>query len=219
MIDAVVRALSLNASDETGGEETHDALDLERLQRVCSPRATVGATETVALVLDRKSYFNGIVALVGGPLNAIYHDVVRKYKALESRPPGSRGGALFRDGSADTNDRGVPRVVFIVGSRRLSTFLQNTRPATSDRTPKRRERTGFCSRRYCHSRHFKDVVSKFALGGLRRASCRLGAKAKHTLRSNRSISSFVVDENEYSNAGTPDCLEKYLKIQGWSGTL
>ena len=39
-----------------------------------------------------------------------------------------------------------------------------------------------------------------------RAYCEYVAMQEHVV-------SLVVDENEYSNVGTPDCLEKYLKTK------
>lgn len=53
MIDAVVRALSLDASDEcVVVTNFDDAMNSERFGVVRLPRATVGATETVALALE-----------------------------------------------------------------------------------------------------------------------------------------------------------------------
>merc|ERR1712159_832504 len=56
MIDAVVRALSLDASDEcVVVTNFDDAMDSDRFGVVRLPRATVGATETVALALEDAS--------------------------------------------------------------------------------------------------------------------------------------------------------------------
>jgi NDP-sugar pyrophosphorylase family protein len=88
MIDAVVRALSLDASDEcVVVTNFDDAMDSERFKHVGLPRATVGATETVALALEDASLTPNTSSLLLVDCDAIYHcDVVRKFKALESRP-------------------------------------------------------------------------------------------------------------------------------------
>ena len=88
MIDAVVRALSLDASDEcVVVTNFDDAMDSDRFKHVRLPRATVGATETVALALEDASLTPNTSSLLLVDCDAIYHcDVVRKFKALESRP-------------------------------------------------------------------------------------------------------------------------------------
>ena len=86
MIDAVVRALSLEASDECVVVTNFD-MESERFKVVRLPRATVGATETVALALEAGEVTPSASSLLLVDCDAIYHcDVVRKFKALESRP-------------------------------------------------------------------------------------------------------------------------------------
>ena len=88
MLDAAVRSLSLDASDEcVVVTNFDDAMDSDRFKHVRLPRATVGATETVALALEDASLTPNTSSLLLVDCDAIYHcDVVRKFKALESRP-------------------------------------------------------------------------------------------------------------------------------------
>ena len=148
MIDAVVRSLSLDASDEcVVVTNFDDAMDSDRFGVVRLPRATVGATETVALALEDASLTPNTSSLLLVDCDAIYHcDVVRKFKALESRPE-VRAAVLCFEESAE-EQRGEARGVFVrrVSRGRRSSDAPSRRSNASDRTPTRgvlvRERGG-----------------------------------------------------------------------------
>ena len=208
MIDAVVRALSLDASDEcVVVTNFDDAMHSERFGVVRLPRATVGATETVALALEDASVTPNTSSLLLVDCDAIYHcDVVRKFKALESRPE-VRAAVLCFEESAEER-RGEAkysyvespgdggRVTRIAAKRRIGPYAN----------------TG--AYWFASEAEFlaiaKDVVKN---GKFEKGEAYVSCVLREYVAMQEHVVSVVVDENEYSNVGTPDCLEKYLKTK------
>lgn len=208
MIDVVVRALSLDASDEcVVVTNFDDAMDSERFKVIRLPRATVGATETVALALEAGEVTPNASSLLLVDCDAIYHcDVVRKFKALESRPEVRAAVLCFEESAEDQKREAKYSYVESTGDGgRVSAIAEKRRVGPYANTG---------AYWFASEAEFlaiaKDVVKN---GKFERGEAYVSCVLREYVALQEHVISVVVEENEYSNVGTPDCLENYLKTK------
>lgn len=209
MIQVVVDALRIDAARDACVVVTNfdDALPERGFTTVRLTRATVGATETVALALRAASTGNdGSLLLVD--CDAIYHgDVIERFRALEKRPEVRAAVLCFEESARERELEAKYSYVASSGDGgRVTKIAEKSRVGPYANTG------AYWFASEAEFLEFADDVlrseSKFERGEAY-VSCVLReylAKEKHVV-------SVVIAEDEYSNVGTPECLEDYLSKQ------
>ena len=210
MIVAVVRALSLDAvnGDECVIVTNFDGMiDSDLFKVVRLPRVTVGAAETVALALEDVGSTLNASSLLLLDCDAIYHcDVVQKFKTLESRPEVRAAVLCFRESAEDQKKEAKYSYVESAGDGcRVTCIAEKQRVGPYANTG---------AYWFASEAEFlaiaQDIVSnrKFQMG-----EAYVSCVVKEYIATQKHVVSIVIDENEYSNVGAPDCLENYLKTK------
>ena len=211
MIDAVVEALYL---DVMRGDEcvvvTNFKVELKGHRVVQLSRETLGATETVILALE--SFGDAVFDVSGSSLllldcDAIYHcDIISKFRELEIRRD-VRAAVLCFEESVD--DRAaIAKYSYVMasdGDGRVTAIAEKSRVGPYANTGV----YWFASVAEFYECAKDVVVNRKFEKGEAYVSCVL----KEYIARDQHVSSVLIAQNQFSNIGTPECLETYLSKQ------
>ena len=212
MIDAVVGALCL---DSANGDKcvvvTNFDGNLNGHHVVSLSRGTVGATETVLLALESMdvSTLDSSGSLLLIDCDAIYHcDVIGLFQSLENQRD-IRAAVLCFEESAVDRKSSAPKYSYVMTNNEDSDVTDIAEKVRVGPYANTGAYWFASAAEFCESA--KEVVSdlKFEKGEAY-VSCVL---KEYILRGKR-VTAVVISENQYSNVGSPECLEAYLSQQG-----
>lgn len=205
MIEHVLKALKFEpALDEYVLVVNFDTEDLNH-PIIRLEQTTLGAAETAFLAVQTLTCAEKDSSLLLVDCDAIYHvDVVSKFRALESEP-GVRAAVLsFMENSADTEPKfsyvstdNFGNAVEIAEKRRVGPFANTGAYWFASALEFLKAAESILQRKdfYLGEAYVSCVLNDF-------------------LRRRKVVRTLVIDEKEYTNVGTPECLEKYLQLQG-----
>ncbi len=206
MIDRVVEALSIDREvDEYvvvtnfPGEICHPTIDIRK--------ETVGAVETVFEALSSAPGDNDSSLLVLD-CDALYScDVVKRFRALESEPEIRAGALSFLEKDIDKESSPKYSYVFADEDGRIHEIAEKKRVGPLANTG---------AYWFASAKEFQS----FSLEILRDADkyekgeAYISCVLREYIACKKRVQALRVREDEYSNVGTPEDLEKYLSKQG-----
>jgi len=205
MIDRVIDALQLEPLDEyfiitnwDDGGVTHPTVHLDG--------ATVGASETVLKALEKVPSPRDCSILLLD-CDAIYEcDVISKFRELEANPQIRAGVLCFAE--KDAEKRSKPKYSYV----QANADGEVEKIAEKDRVGPLANTGAYW---FASATEFQEAAEgvirngKFQVG-----EAYISSVLQEYLLSGKAIKAVVIDEKAYSNIGTPDVLELYLRKQG-----
>jgi len=214
MVDRVVEALKLVEDLDTyvivtnfSAELNHPVIRLER--------PTVGATETVLLSLQKNATILGggrdlkDTSLLLLDCDAIYHcDIIAKFRELESSVDVAAGVLCFRELAEEKNSK--PKYSYVAADNDGNIF-----------EIAEKERVGPLANTgaywFASCKEFEETAQRvIQRGEFQLGEAYISCVLREYLKSGKTIRAVIVDEDSYSNIGTPEYLERYLRNQGYA---
>ena len=205
MIDCVVRALNLRDTlDELVVIVNFDAKYINH-PVVELDRETLGAAETVLLALQAREGEDVPMLLVD--CDAIYHgDILERFRALEAHTDIRAAVLSFHEDTSALSSKPKYSYITVDEKSAVTKIAEKVRVGPLANTG---------AYWFASSTEFVKLAQSVIEGrrfqhGEAYVSCVLD----EYLRQSKTVRAVIINEDEYSNIGTPDCLEHYLSTQG-----
>ena len=201
MISRVISSLKLQSSDnyfivKNWPEQVeHPSVFLDKNTR--------GATETVLLALET-NHVDAETSLLVLDCDAIYHcDVVSMFRNIELTPNIRAATLCFSEGPEEENAE--PKYSYV-----------NTDESNDIVEVAEKERIGPFANTgaywFASAREFQ-ACAEFVMreGTFQKGEAYISCVIQKYLQDDKTVTAVVIKEEEYTNIGTPECLEKYLR--------
>ena len=206
MIDCVVQALNMHDTlDEHVVIVNFDAKDVNH-PVVKLDRETVGAAETVLLALQ--IYESDDVPVLLVDCDAIYHsdDILERFRTFESRTDVRAAVLSFREEVSAQNSKPKYSYVQIDANSDVLQIAEKVRIGPLANTG---------AYWFASSTEFVKLTQSVIEGRrFQHGEAYISCVLDEYLRQNKTVRAAIINEDEYSNIGTPDSLEHYLSKQG-----
>lgn len=212
MIHVVTEALCVDDNRDTCVVVTNfdDSVPERGFTTVRLARATVGAAETAALALGTVSATND-ASLLLVDCDAVYHcDVIERFRALEKQPEVRAAVLCFEESARERETAAKYSYVETSGDGgRVTKIAEKSRVGPYANTG---------AYWFASEKEFleltKDILTQE--GKFERGEAYVSCVLKEYVARDKHVSSVVIAEDQYSNIGTPECLEQYLSKQGYA---
>lgn len=206
MIDRVVQALRLrSALDEYAVVVNFDAEGVNH-PIIEIDRPTIGAAETVLLALqDSNAERDTPLLLVD--CDAIYHtDIIQLFSSLEDQPEIRAAVLSFHEEKSDHDEKPKYSYVEVDGTGNVTVIAEKERVGPLANTG---------SYWFASFREYMEAAKEVVCNGrFQRGEAYVSCVLKEYLQEDKLVRAVVIAQDDYSNIGTPECLEKYLSAQG-----
>ena len=205
MIDCVVQALKMHgALDEHVVIVNFDEKDINH-PVLKLDRDTVGAAETVLLALQAHESEDAPMLLVD--CDAIYHgDILEKFRALEAQTDVRAAVLSFHEDTSALSSKPKYSYLMVDEKRNVMKIAEKVRVGPLANTG---------AYWFASSTEFMKLAQSVIEGRrFQRGEAYVSCVLDEYLRQNKNVRAVIINEDEYSNIGTPDCLENYLSKQG-----
>ena len=206
MIDRVVSALNLcETTDEYIVVVNFDAENLKHpIVRI--DRATVGAAETVLLALRASEQIED-TSLLLVDCDAIYHtDIVSVVRALESEKEIRAAVLCFCEDTLECDSKPKYSYVQVDQYNNVQVIAEKVRVGPLANTG---------AYWFASAREFVDTTQAIIDNTqFQQGEAYVSCVLEEYLTRRRTVRACIINEHDYSNVGTPDCLVKYLTTQG-----
>ena len=205
MIDCVVRALNVHDTlDEHVVIVNFDAKDINHAV-VELDRETLGAAETVLLALQAREGEDVPMLLVD--CDAIYHsDILGRFRALEAHTDVRAAVLSFHEDASALRSKPKYSYVAVDEKSDVMKIAEKVRVGPLANTG---------AYWFASSTEFVKLTQSVIEGRqFQHGEAYVSCVIDEYLRQNKTVRAVIINEDEYSNIGTPDCLEHYLSTQG-----
>ena len=207
MIDCVVQALNMHDTlDEHVVIVNFDAKDVNH-PVVELNHETVGAAETVLLALQAREGEGEDVPMLVVDCDAIYHsDILDRFRALEAHTDVRAGVLSFHEDASELSSEPKYSYVKIDEKSDVMKIAEKVRVGSLANTG---------AYWFASSTEFVKLAQSVIEGRrFQHGEAYISCVLDEYLRQNKTVRAVIINEDEYSNIGTPDCLEHYLSTQG-----
>ncbi|CEG01922.1 Aminoglycoside phosphotransferase [Ostreococcus tauri] len=205
MIDCVMRALNVHDTlDEHVVIVNFDAKDINHAV-VELDRETLGAAETVLLALQAREGEDVPMLLVD--CDAIYHsDILGRFRALEAHTDVRAAVLSFHEDASALRSKPKYSYVAVDEKSDVMKIAEKVRVGPLANTG---------AYWFASSTEFVKLTQIVIEGRqFQHGEAYVSCVIDEYLRQNKTVRAVIINEDEYSNIGTPDCLEHYLSTQG-----